>query len=83
MPAPFDMGRDRALYELGLVKEARPTLRVRRRPDPFLAIAKKLKKVFKMKLPKFDMTKLLKRLFRNPFGIPTKQLSGKTPPLKW
>ena len=79
----FDMGRDRALYEIGLIKEARPSLRVRQRPDPFISLQKKLKRVFKLKMPKFDMSKLLKRLFRNPFGIPTKQLSGKTPPLKW
>ena len=82
MTDPFDIGRDDALAELGLIKTARPSLRVRRRPDPFVSLQKKLKKVFKLKMPKFDMSKLLKRLFRNPFGIPTKQLSGKSPPIK-
>lgn len=80
---PYDLGHEEALAALGLTKTARPSLRVRRRPDPFLAIAKKIRKIFKLKMPKFDMAKLMKRLFRNPFGIPTKQLSGKTPPLKW
>lgn len=78
----YDNGRDHALYELGLIKEAKPSLRVRRRPDPFVHIQKKLKRVFKLKIPKFDMTALMKRLFRNPFRIPQKQISGKTPPIK-
>jgi hypothetical protein len=82
MNGAYDMGRDQALYEIGLIKEARPSLRVRQRPDPFISLQKKLKKVFKLKIPKFDFSKLMKRLFRNPFRIPQKQISGKTPPIK-
>lgn len=82
MSGAYDIGRDEALAELGLIKTARPSLRVRRRPDPFISIQKKLKKVFKLKIPKFDMTALMKRLFRNPFRIPQKQISGKSPPIK-
>ena len=82
MTFPYDMGRDEALADLGLIKTARPSLRVRQRPDPFISLQKKLKKVFKMKLPKFDFSKLIKRLFSNPFRIPQKQISGKNPPVK-
>lgn len=82
----YDAGHDQALEDLGLlhyVKEARVLpLLVKARKNPFMEIHRKIKRLFKLKLPKFDMNKILKRLFRNPFRIPQRQLSGKMPPLK-
>jgi len=82
----YDAGREQALRDLGLlhhVKEAKVLpLLVKARKNPFMEIHRKIKRLFKLKMPKFDMNKLLSRMFRNPFRIPQRQLSGKTPPLK-
>ena len=80
----YDSGIHDALCELGLLKEAKhaPPLRARQRPDPLTSLHRRMKRLFKLKIPKFDFAKLIKRLFRNPFGMPRKQLSGKGAPLK-
>ena len=80
----YNSGVHDALCELGLLKEAKhaPPLRARRRPDPLTSLRKRLKRIFKLKMPKFDFAKLIKRLLRNPFNMPRRQLSGKGAPLK-
>jgi hypothetical protein len=84
MPTPYDHGVHCALADLGLTKQAQHpvTLFYRQRPNPLVQIARRLKKIFKLKIPKFDFAKLIKRLFRNPFRIVGKQLSGTAPPIK-
>jgi hypothetical protein len=80
----YQYGVHNALCDLGLVKEARhaPSLFYRQRPNPFVTIQRKLRRLFTLKTPKFDFSKLIKRLFRNPFRIIGKQLAGKAPPIK-
>lgn len=83
MFSAYDIGRQAALTDLGLAKTASPKpILVRQRKDPFVEIHRKLNRAFKLKMPKFDMTALLKRMFNNPFNQPQKQLSGKAPPIK-
>jgi len=80
----YDSGVHDALCELGLLKEAKhaPPLRARQRPDPLTSLHRRMKRLFKLKIPKFDFSKLIKRLFRNPFRIIGKQLAGKAPPIR-
>lgn len=79
----YEAGRQQALAELGLVKEAKVApLLLRQRKSPFAEIQRRITRAFKIKMPKFDMTALLARLLRNPFRQPQLHLSGKTPPLK-
>ena len=79
----YDAGRDQALTDLGFLKEAKVLpIAVRARKNPFMEIHRRITRLFKLKLPKFDMNRLLKRMFRNPFNVPRKQMSGKTAPLK-
>lgn len=78
-------GNNAALAALGLinVKTARVApLLMRQRRSPFAEIARRLARAFKLKMPKFDLTKLLARLFKNPFRLPGRQLGGKFPVLK-
>jgi len=81
----YEQGQNAALEALGLtnVKTARVIpLLMRQRKNPFLEITRRINRAFKLKMPKFDLTKLLARLFRNPFRIPGRQLGGKFPVLK-
>lgn len=79
----YDMGRQAALSDLGLVKTATPQpIPVRQRKDPFQEIHRRLKQTFKVKVPKFDVSAHLKRLFNNPFKQPRLQMSGKSPPVR-
>lgn len=80
----YDSGVHEALRDLGLTKEAQQsaTLFYRQRPNPLVTIARRMKRLFKLKIPKFDFSKLIKKLFRNPFRIVGKQLAGKAPPIK-
>jgi hypothetical protein len=84
VPPAYHSGVQHALHDLGLLKEAQTpiTLFYRQRPNPLVTIARKMARIFKLKIPKFDYSKLIKRLFRNPFRIIGKQLSGKAPPIK-
>jgi hypothetical protein len=82
----YKEGRNNALAALGLISQSKTArvapLLMRQRRSPFAEIARRLARAFKLKMPKFDLTKLLARLFKNPFRIPGRQLSGKFPVLK-
>jgi hypothetical protein len=79
----YDMGRQAALSDTGLVKTASPNpIEVRQRKDPFQEIHRRLNQTFKLKMPKFDVSAHLKRLFNSPFKQPRLQMSGKTPAVR-
>lgn len=82
----YDAGRDQALLDLGLlyeVKEAKVMpIMVRARKNPFVEIHRRINRAFRLRLPKFDLTRLLKRMLRNPFSIPRRQMSGSGRPIR-
>lgn len=82
MTQAYDIGQAAALNELGLTKLGVAKIPVKQRKDPYAEIHRRIRKAFRLKMPKFDMSKLMKRLLTNPLRQPQKQLSGKTPPLK-
>jgi len=50
--------------------------------DPFKEIHRQQTQAFKVKMPEMDTSKMLKRLFNNPFSQPQKQLTGQWPGLR-
>ena len=80
----YDMGRQAAMSDVGLVKLASSPnpIEVRQRKDPFQEIHRRLNQTFKLKMPKFDVSAHLKRLFNSPFKQPQLQMSGKSPPVR-
>jgi len=79
----YEAGQHEALQQLNLVKTAKVApLLVRRRKDPYQEIYRRINRAFKLKMPKFDMSKLLARMLRSPYIQPRKHLSGKGPVLK-
>lgn len=78
----YKKGQQHALRVLGLKQANVTPILVRQRVDPLTQIHRKLSRVFKLKMPKFDISALLKRQLANPFKQPRRHLSGKIPPLK-
>ncbi len=84
MPHAYKQGQQYALFNLGLTKTASPPpLHLRHRKDPFQEIHRRIARAFRLKMPKFDIAALMKRLLRNPFRQPTLQIGGKMPYLKF
>lgn len=78
----YVVGRDAAFEELGIKEASLRTVLVRQRKDPLQEIHRRLAQVFKIRMPKFDLSAHLKRMLNNPFKQPTAMLGGKLQPLK-
>jgi len=77
-PSSYDLGSRAALIKLGIAG-----VPVRARPDPMTEIQHKLNKVFTLKMPKFDIAALLKRLTQDPFKQPNAAVGGKFTALRY
>ena len=74
---PYEQGSSVAFEKLGIA------LHVRQRKDPYTEIHRRLQRVFKLKMPKFDFAKLIARLLKSPFRQIGMQLAGKGRPLRY
>jgi len=83
VPGPlYSYGQHHALHTLGLTKEAKGGLLMRARKSPYEELSRRFATLTKLKVPKFDISALLKRLLNNPLKQPRLHLSGKGPALK-
>jgi hypothetical protein len=64
---------DRLSHPVGpLSKQGMTGIKITHRKGPFREIHRRMANVFKLRVPQLNVERVLKRLFRNPFG--TKQL---------
>ena len=71
----YTQGQQDALEKLG-------GLTMRESQSPFREIHRQLDQAFKINAPEMDVSKLLARLFKNPFSQPQKHISGQWPGLR-